>query len=107
MVHGHDAMVSSFAVARWILGVLSLFCAYFLGRCVARWFVFQDHRAPLTRWGFRTAIAAVALVWAGGVDLSSVLALAGTLLSGVMGFLRERRPKPPEENLSKVIFPKE
>jgi len=101
-------MYSAFTLVRWFLLILCVFFAFFLGRCLARRMVFHDHKAPANRWAFRMIVALVAVVWSGGrLDLAAVLTLAGVVVSSVAGYRLEQRPKPPQEDLSKVMFPKE
>jgi len=92
---------------KWILGIFCVFFAYNLGRCLTRRFVHQDHKAPLNRWAFRTLVAALGVLWSDGFAASGWLVLASAAVAGLLGFYQERRPRKPEEDLSKVIFPKD
>jgi NhaP-type Na+/H+ or K+/H+ antiporter len=100
-------MPPQLVLIKWILAIFCVFFAYNLGRCVTRRFVQKDHTAPLNRWAFRTVVAALGVLWSDGFGASGWLALASAGVAGVLGFYQERRPKRPEEDLSKVIFPKE
>lgn len=100
-------MAGSLMLVKWLLGILCVFFSYYLGRCLARRFLFQDHKAPLNRWAFRAVVAGLAVLWSGRFDTSSWLVVASAVMAGAIGFHHERRPKKPEEDLAKVMFPKE
>jgi hypothetical protein len=100
-------MFASVTLVRWLLGVLCVFFAYYLGRSLARRIVERDTRAPVGRWGFRVLAAGLAYSWSGSEPVSVVLTMAGAALAAVLGFYHEKRPKKPEEDLSKLMFPKE
>jgi len=87
---------------RFVLGMLCLFFAHFLGRSIVR--VRRGQRArSLYGWLVRTAITAGMLLWRRGLDGVAIAAFTLAAASLVVGVWDEQRPKK-QEDLTKEIF---
>lgn len=99
-------MPVQFTIMRAILGVLAVGFAYQLGRHALM--VYRGAKvSQVVSWGFRTAAALIGALW---LSRSDRLAVGVTVLSAIaagLGVYVESRPKREEEDLSKLIFPKE
>jgi hypothetical protein len=98
-------MPSSFEFIRGFLGILCIFFAHFFGRSVARRLKGQVPQSLAIRWALRTSVTALGAMWGGGLDRLSLVVLSLSVLSGILGFYLEQRPKKKEEDLTHVIFP--
>jgi hypothetical protein len=91
---------------RGFLGLLCIFFAHFLGRSVAGRSRFRIPTSKVLTWFLRAGVTGLAVTWHAGFDWLTLTVLALATLSAVLGFYVEWRPKR-QEDLSKVMFPKE
>lgn len=101
-------MPARFWVLRIVIGLMCTVFAYLLGQSIV------GDRKPAKRgagkmaWAVRTVVAGAALLWGTGLDALAMGFYVLAILSGVLGFLRQRRPKRQEDvDLVKEMFPKE
>ncbi len=98
-------MPARYWILRALLGLMCVGFAYMWGRAAGR------PARPVRRgtgslsWTIRTLVAAAALQWGAGTDLFAGAAYGLSAAAWATGFFLARRSKPPEENLSKGIFP--
>ncbi len=89
---------------RGILLLLCLFFAYSFGRAVVR--VRRGERgARAYGWGIRTAVTAAALAWRHALDLTVIGAWVLGGAAFALGVWVETRPRTPQEDLTRQIFP--
>lgn len=82
---------------RVVLLLLALFFAHFLGRSGARLhYAHEPYRKALT-WFLRTVVALGAIVWTGGMDALSIVALALAAASFAWGVYLESRPTKTDD----------
>ena len=82
--------------------------AYMLGRSSVGDRKSARRGAGRMAWAVRTVVAGAALLWGTGLDALAMGFYALAILSGILGFLRQRRPKRQEDvDLVKEMFPKE
>lgn len=95
----------------WVLrSAVALFClgfAFFWGRSLGGRYVSTRRSTGSVAWGIRTTVAAVALLWRTGLDLFAIAAYSLAAACWGAGFHLARRPREPEEDLSRDLFPKE
>jgi hypothetical protein len=99
-------MAASYVMLRGLMGGLCSFFSYYLGRSLS---ARKDGRATnsqVMRWGLRVAVTALGTAW-GALDRLTLLLLALAALSAAYGYYAGQRPRPPEEDLSKQMFPGE
>ena len=93
-------------ILRVVVGLMCVGFAYFLGRSLA---LPQTHGRKGTgpaSWGIRTALSGGAVLWGAGIDiLAIVVYLAGDCVRGPGGYFMGKRPKKPEEDPTKQMFP--
>lgn len=99
-------MPDSLGLIRGFLAILCIVFAYFLGRSVARRRVSRQAHAALLRWGLRTMVTVLGVMWGAGLDRFSLAVIALAVVSAVAGFYFEQRPRKEKEDLTDVIFPK-
>ena len=92
---------------RIFVGVLCAGFAYFLGRSIAQTRTTINWRTGPYSWAFRVLLAGFAVTWRSGLDIVSICVFAISIVTAAFGFYKERQPKKPAEDLSKVIFPEE
>ena len=88
------------------MGALCVFFAYFLGYSLAAKRDGRTTNAHVTRWGLRVTVTALGAAW-GGLDRLTLLMLGLAVLAAGYGYYAGQRPRPPEEDLSKLMFPEE
>ncbi len=82
---------------RLILGLLSLFFAYFLGRAGTRLHHYhQPYRKALT-WLLRTVVCLLGVIWVRGFDLTSIVFVVLAAAVFAAGVYVESRPRKVEE----------
>lgn len=91
---------------RAALGLLTVFFAYFLGRCLVHWAARRATGGRTTAWLLRFALALGAILWSGGLDATAIVTIAGAGAAGVYGAWLEHHPREPED-LSKQIVPRD
>ncbi|MFB3777092.1 MAG: hypothetical protein ACE141_05750 [Bryobacteraceae bacterium] len=99
-------MTGAYLLLRVLMGGLCIFFSYFLGRSLSSR---RDGRATNTqvmRWGLRVAVTAMGTAW-GGLERLTVLLLALAILAAGYGYYAGQRPRPPEEDLARKMFPDE
>ncbi len=99
-------MPASYMLLRLLMGALCLFFAYYMGRSLGARMDGRATNARVMRWGLRVAVTALGTAW-GGLDVVTLLMLGLAALSAAYGYYASQRPRPPGEDLSKVLFPKE
>jgi len=99
-------MPASLAPLRILLGALCVFFAYYLGRSLAARFAGTAPPSRVIRWGLRVAVTGFGAAW-GGLDKLAVIALGSAGLSAGLGFLLGHHPRPPDEDLTRVLFPRQ
>ncbi len=82
---------------RIILGLLSLFFAYFLGRVAIEVRRRKLPHTKLTTWVLRTAVCLFGVVWRRGLDATSIVFLVLAAASFAAGLYLEWRPRRIEE----------
>lgn len=94
------------ALVRAALALLVVFFAFTLGRAAVR--TARGVQAPsrLTPWLVRFLASLGAILWSGGLDATSIAALALGGVAGGYGAWRELRPRPPE-NFVRQMFPED
>jgi hypothetical protein len=97
-------MVSTFFLARFILGLLGIFFTYLLGLAIARLQQGKLRGYHVFRPAVRALLALLALLWPLGPDALAITVYALALLAGALGFWNAWRPKH-EEDLSRKIVP--
>ncbi|HSB15583.1 MAG TPA: hypothetical protein VLE22_14085 [Bryobacteraceae bacterium] len=93
-------------VLRVVLGVLSVFFAYSLGKAIARKRRNQIRDSVLTAWVLRTAVTGFGVFWRVGADALSIGVVVLAVLSAAAGYRNEGKQKV-REDLTDVIFPKQ
>jgi len=96
-----------FWILKLVLGLMCVGFAHFWGRSLGRRRPPAGRYTGRTGWAVRTVVAAAALQWGPGSALLSAVFYALALASGAAGFFLARRPKEPEEDLTREIFPGE
>ncbi len=92
-------------ILRVVVGLMCIGFAHMLGRSVgAKARPARRGTGPLS-WSIRTLLAAVALTWRGGFDWLASVAIALSVVAGILGFHIGRKPAPAPEDLSKQMFP--
>jgi hypothetical protein len=91
---------------RILFGALCVFFSYYLGRSLSARRDGRATNARVMRWGLRVAVTALGAAWASRGPWP-LLMLALAALSAGYGYYAGQRPRPPEEDLSKQMFPKE
>jgi hypothetical protein len=99
-------MPASFFLLRVLMGALCISFAYFLGYSLGAGRDGRTTKAHVMRWGLRVTVTALGTAW-GGLDVITLLMLGLAALSAGYGYYASQRPRPPDEDLSKVLFPKE
>ena len=99
-------MAASYMPLRILLGALCVFFSYYLGRSLS---ARRDGRATngqVMRWVLRVAVTGLGTAW-GSLETMTLLLLALAAMSAGYGYYAGQRPRPPEEDLSKQMFPEE
>ncbi len=99
-------MAASFLPLRILLGALCAFFAHYLGRSLAARSRARATNAQVMRWGLRVVVTGLGAAW-GALDWITFLSLGLAASSGGFGFYLLWRPQPPEEDLTREMFPKE
>jgi hypothetical protein len=99
-------MPASYMLLRLLMGGLCVFFAYYLGQSLALRGGGRTTNANAMRWGLRVTVTALGTAW-GGLDLLTLLALGLAALAAGYGYYAGQRPRPPEEDLTKLLFPKD
>lgn len=99
-------MTGPYVLLRVLMGALCVFFSYFLGRSLSARRDGRATNAQVMRWGLRVAVTALGTAW-GGVERLVVLLLALAVLAAGYGYYAGQRPRPPEEDLARKMFPGE
>ncbi len=89
-----------------LLGAMCVFFAYYLGRSLSARRDGRATNAHVVRWGLRVAVTALGTAWGSKGPLPLIM-LALAALSAGYGYYAGQRPRPPEEDLSRQMFPEE
>ncbi len=99
-------MPASYIVLRCLMAAMCVFFAYYLGNSLSARRDGRATKARVMRWGLRVTVTALGMAW-GSLDVLTLLALALAALAAGYGYYAGQRPRKPEEDLSKVLFPEE
>jgi len=99
-------MAASFVPFRVLLGLLCAFFALHLGRSLAARSRARATNAQVMRWGLRVLVTALGAAW-GAWDWVTHLALGLGTSAAALGFYLVWRPQPPQEDLTREMFPHE
>ena len=99
-------MPTSFMLLRLLMAGLCVSFAYFLGQSLAMRRGGKTTNATAMRWGLRVTVTALGTAL-GGLDLLTLLALGLAALAAGYGYYASQRPRPPEEDVTKLLFPKD
>lgn len=99
-------MPAQFLILRIVLGLMCVGFAFCWGRSVGGGRHEPARRGTgTTSWAVRTGLTGLAMIWGAGPD---VYAMASWALAGISwgsGFFLARKPKEPEADLTKEMFP--
>ena len=99
-------MPASYILLRVLMAALCIFFAYYLGRSLSARRDGRATNAQVMRWGLRVTVTALGTAW-GSLDVVTLLTLGLAALAAGYGYYAGQRPRKPEEDLSKVMFPEE
>ncbi len=99
-------MPASLAPLRMLLGASCVFFAYYLGRSLAARLAGTAPPSRVIRWGLRVAVTGFGAAW-GGLDTLAMILLGSAALSAGLGFFLGHLPRPPGEDLTRVLFPRQ
>ncbi len=99
-------MSGAYLPLRILLGAMCVFFAHWLGRALAGRARQEATNAQVMRWALRVLVTALGAAW-GGIDWTTIIALALAVASGGFGYYLVWRPRPPKEDLARRMFPDE
>jgi hypothetical protein len=89
-----------------VFGAMCGVFSYYLGRSLSARRDGRATNAQVMRWCLRVAVTGLGTAWASRGPLP-LLILALAALSAGYGYYAGQRPRPPQEDLSKQMFPEE
>jgi hypothetical protein len=98
-------MPVSLEFLRGVAGIIGIGCAYMTGRAFVLYRKGQQTQFRFFGWAFRTTLCMVAVGIRHRIDAAAIVIWTFSAIAIAVAIWRYSREKPPEEDLTRTMFP--